>query len=575
MKKIILLISIIVYCSSVQAQSPTAFPGAEGFGANATGGRGGKVIYVTNLNPNGPGSLSEALSTQGKRYILFKVSGLINAAAEVIYGDFTLAGQTSPAGITVRGFVIDEVYDTIGTGDNMIIRHIRSRPQDPSIWPTANYILDDAFRLDGASNTIVDHCSFANAIDECVQISQSSEITVQNCMLSETIGEHFYLGGMLMNYSTREHPQDNISIHHNTWNRIGGRMPELSCESPYGSARPLNLELSNNLLWDQQINIWYESNINPSGQIDSFFINLNWVNNYSVGRSSYSNGMMAHNLLDFASNTIFASGNKMNLYPSYSDYELFYCCNDFNQPDNHPNTDLGIANILPVRHPFPAITYTATNSLVDYMQQNVGAFPRDPMDRRLIDPFASGIPDSAPVDANDHFNDGYILDFNPLNPPLPPLDSDNDGMPDYWEIAKGLNPGVQDQNGTNLSFDITGTEGYTNLECYLNCLSDYLVSGGTSTACSIKGTTSILTPSKEETHISVYPNPSTGEFYLALDNFQNGTLMIYNILGEVVHRQIITSAHQKIDLTKKLKGVYFYQLYIDAGNLIGGKIIIE
>jgi pectate lyase len=205
------------------SQSLPSFPGAEGFGANTTGGRDGQVIYITNLNPIGPGSLNEALATPGKRYILFKVSGVIDAVAEVIYGDATIAGQTSPGGITVRGFIIDEVYDTIGTGNNIIVRHLRSRPHNPDQFPTPNYILDDACRLDGASNMIIDHCSFADAMDECVQISQSSKISFQNNSLAETIGDHYYLGGMLLNYSTKEHPQDSISIHHNCWNRLGGR----------------------------------------------------------------------------------------------------------------------------------------------------------------------------------------------------------------------------------------------------------------------------------------------------------------------------------------------------------------
>ncbi len=557
-----------------QAQNPPAFPGAEGFGANITGGRSGQVIYVTNLNPNGAGSLAEALATPGKRYILFKVSGVIDAAAEVVYGDFTLAGQTSPGGIIVRGFVVDEVYDTVGSGDNIIIRHIRSRP-NLGIIPSANYVLDDAFRLDGASNTIVDHCSFANAVDEGVQISQSSKITIQNCMLSETLSDHFDLGGMLLNYSTPEHPQDSISIHHNTWNRIGGRMPELSCESPYCSARPLNLELSNNLLWDPPINIWYNSGIDPAATppIDSFFVNMNWVNNFSVAQSNYPMGMIAIDLLNIAANNIFASGNRMNLYSSYSDYDLFYCCNDFNLPDNNPNTDMGIANQLSSRLPFPAITYTATNSIVNYMQQNVGAFPRDSMDRRLTNPFASGIPNAAPVDALDYFNDAYILDFNPLNPPQPPADSDNDGMPDYWEIANGLNAAVQDHNGTNLSIAITGVAGYTNLECYLNCLSDHLVTAQTSTVCGIGGITDILTLSKKE--VFVYPNPTTGKFQFTVDNLQKGNIIIYNTLGEVVHQQIITSANQIIDLTQKPKGIYFYHLTGDQQSFKTGKIIVE
>ncbi|MCZ2337766.1 MAG: hypothetical protein LC127_06090 [Chitinophagales bacterium] len=176
-----------VYCPDLSAQSIPSFPGAEGFGAQATGGRGGRVIYVTNLNASGPGSLNDALSQSGPRYILFKVSGLIDAAAELREGDVTIAGQTSPGGIITRGFLVDQVYESGGSGDNIILRHLRSRPHDPEQVPTGHYILDDALRLDGASNVIVDHCSFANAIDECVQISQSHDVTLQNCQLAETI----------------------------------------------------------------------------------------------------------------------------------------------------------------------------------------------------------------------------------------------------------------------------------------------------------------------------------------------------------------------------------------------------
>ncbi len=472
MVKNIILTSVLflVFVQSSSTQSIPSFPGAEGFGAKTTGGRGGQVMYVTNLNANGPGSLNQALQTPGKRYILFKVSGVIDAAAEVLYGDFTLAGQTSPGGITVRGFIIDEVYDTIGTGDNIIIRHVRSRPQDETAFPSPNYVLDDAFRLDGARNVIVDHCSFANAIDECVQISQSSNISFQNNMLAETLGPHFYLGGMLMNYSTQELPQDSISIHHNIWNRIGGRMPELSCESPYGSRRPLNLELSNNLLWDPQINIWYNSNINPTGSVDSFFIKLNWVNNLAQARNSFGNGMIAHNLLEIAGNNMFASGNKMNLYPMYSDYDLFYCCNDFNQAGNNPNTDLGVATRRPSRHPFPDITYDSADSLRNYILNNVGAFPHDSMDRRLLKPVQTGTIDPTPVDAVDHYADAFIVSGSPA----PPVDTDNDGMPDYWETRYGSNPSLANHNDTTLSMLFSGVSGYTNLECYLNDLADSL-----------------------------------------------------------------------------------------------------
>lgn len=575
MKKSTLLFSIVFIAGQYFSQIIPSFPGAEGFGAEATGGRGGKVVFVTNLNPSGPGSLSEALSTPGPRYILFKVSGLINAAAEVVYGDFTLAGQTSPGGITVRGFVIDEMYDTVGTGNNMIIRHIRSRPNTETSIDGQGYVLDDGFRFDGASNTIVDHCSFANAYDECVQMSNSTHITLQNCSLAETLGDHYYLGGLLMNYSSAEHPQDSISIHHNVWNRIGGRMPEFSCESsPYCGTRKLNMELSNNLIWDQPINIWYNSNIDQTAEtpIDSFFINLNWVNNFSMDRSTYTGGMISHDFLNFVDNQFYVKGNQMSLYPTLSDYDLFYCCNDFSDSENHPNTDFGNLTQLNSRHPFPEITYTPTNQLTKYVSDNVGAFPRDSMDRRLMSFVQAGSVDLTPVDSVDHYHDAYIFDYERSNPPLPLADSDNDGMPNYWESAHGLNNAEQDHNGTGLSNTITGINGYTNLECYINCLSDFLVSGQSSFACGITEVASLKSiSSKYDEFVFIYPNPSKGVFTVLMPKLSE-EVKVYNAVGQVVY-QTKNNGQTSLDLELIENGIYTVQVSIE-NEVVIKKVVV-
>lgn len=575
MKKGILFLLGIIYFSIGKTQTIPSFPGAEGFGRTTTGGRGGQVIYVTNLDPSGPGSLTEALATQGPRYILFKVSGIINAAAEVIYGNFTLAGQTSPGGITVRGFVIDEIYDTLGTGDNIIIRHIRSRPNPDTTITGQGYILDDGFRFDGASHTIIDHCSFANAVDECVQMSNSSHITLQNCSLAETLGDHYYLGGLLMNYSSQEHPQDSISIHHNIWNRIGGRMPEFTCESAYCGSRPLNIELSNNLIWDQAINIWYNSNIDQTAPfpVDSFFLNMNWVNNFSVSRADYTGGMISHDFMNFPDNRFYTSGNKMNLYPTYSDYDLFYCCNDFSSPGNNPNTDFGTLTQETVRHPFPLITYTPTNQLTDYIYTNCGAFPRDSMDRRLMSFLPTNTPALPPVDSLDHYHDAFILDFDPSNPPASLTDSDNDGMPDYWENAHGLNNGIQDHNGTSLSVSITGINGYTNLECYINCLSDFLVSGQTSFACGVTGATSIHSYNKYDGYVYLYPNPAKGNFTILLPKVSK-EIIIINSLGQVIYNSQ-TNGQTSLNLDLSENGMYIIQILIENETVIKKLVVCK
>jgi hypothetical protein len=453
-----------------------AFPEAEGFGANASGGRGGQVIYVTNLNADGPGSLRAALETEGPRYILFKVSGLIDDAAEIIYGDVTIAGQTSPGGVIVRGLICDEVFEPEGDCDNLIVRHLRSRPRDAAAFPSANYVLDDGLRLDGVTNAIFDHLSVANATDESIQISQSSNVTIQNTMLAETVGDHAYLGGMLLNYSTAEQIQDNLSIHHNLWNRIGGRMPEISCESPDCEGRTIDIELSNNMAWDPQIAIYYNPSIEPGDPDASrFHLNLNWVNNYWAAPASFTHGMILDNFLSEAENSLYFSGNRMNLYPALEDTELAWCCDDFGT--NGPNMTAPLAAMLSARHNFPEITYTSTEDLTQYMIDNVGAFPRDPMDRRLVGSLETGTFSAAAIDVDQ--GDAWETDAAPASP----TDTDNDGMPDDWEEEHGLDPNTQDHNGTDLSSDTANgiygcTTGYTNLECYLNELAYLLVTSG-------------------------------------------------------------------------------------------------
>ncbi|MCS6886536.1 MAG: hypothetical protein RMM17_02575 [Acidobacteriota bacterium] len=469
--------------TDIGEEVPPAFPGAEGFGARATGGRGGKVIYVTTLDsdPNGeiPGSLNWALRQPGAKYILFKVSGVIHAPANVVHGNVTIAGQTSPGGIIIRGLICDGHYEQ-NDCSNLIVRHIRSRP--------ARHIdgndvaLDDALRLDGIRSFIIDHCSFANAIDEVAQLSWASNGTIQNSIFAETVGDHAQYGGVLMNYSHPDFPQDNLSLHHNMWHRLEGRMPEITCEaSNYPdlpgqiadcASHPLKLELSNNLLWDPGINIWYGRDVDGNPDNGPYRLKMNWVNNYAVARSDFTFGLILHDVLEVKQNELYFAGNQLNLYPNYSDYQLAYCCNDFNV--NNPNTDFGVATRLSSRHNFPKITYTPTNQLIDYMITNVGAFPRDAQDRRFIDSLRSGVIDTTARDKAVE-NDAFLLDFTTA--PTPPQDTDADGMPDWFEIKYRLDPSRQDHNGSELSLLFTGIDGYTNLECYLNWLADHLVTG--------------------------------------------------------------------------------------------------
>jgi hypothetical protein len=145
------------WCLLAQA-APPAFPGAEGFGATASGGRGGQVVYVTTLDPdpNGqtPGSLNWALRRPNST-VLFKVSGVIHAPAWVRAPNITIAGQTSPGGIIVRGLACDGHYER-NDCSNLIVRHLRSRPALHRGVPVGGEALDDALRLDGIRGFIID-----------------------------------------------------------------------------------------------------------------------------------------------------------------------------------------------------------------------------------------------------------------------------------------------------------------------------------------------------------------------------------------------------------------------------------
>ena len=449
-----------------------AFPGAEGFGAYATGGRGGSVIYVTNLNANGPGSLQWAIDQPGARYILFKVSGVIDTQIHLTNGNVTIAGQTSPGGITIRGLVTDEtpyqdqtVQAPADFAENWILQHIRIRPgaDGPS---------DDGLRIRYTRNAIVDHVSIGNATDEAIEISYSHDITVQNTLIAETVGGHSFYGGILMNYSNPSYgfELDDVSLHHNVFNRIEGRLPEGSRESAAAANSFMNLEMSNNLYWDPRffVALGVTSGV-ASGGPQPIYWRLNAVNNFFRTANGFQFGMFDDQILNVARNELFVSGNKMSLYPSRSDYQLFYCCNDYPSETN-PNATSRRAQARATRHPFPAITYTPTDQLRTVLLNTAGAWPRDPMDIRLMGSVAANTISSAPI-ATNPAGDALLPAFTGPAPAAP-ADTDSDGMPDAWETAKGLNPNVANTNARTLS-----AAGYTDLDVYLSELSASRVTG--------------------------------------------------------------------------------------------------
>lgn len=459
-----------------------AFPGAQGFGAQASGGRGGRVIAVTNLNPAGPGSLQAALDEEGPRTVVFSVSGLIDAEIHLTHGDITIAGQTSPGGISIRQFhTTEEPYcdqdPACITGsrraDNWILRHVRIRPDGQH---------DDGLRMRYTRRAIVDHVSIGGATDEAVEISYANDVTLQNSIIAETVGDHADRGGVLINYSNpaKGYELTRLALHHNIFNRILGRYPELSRESAAAAGSVMDVELSNNLYWDMGYFIDVNNTtVSASDSGESIYYRMNLVGNQAIVRGPTQPEPFRFGLIHIATpqgaqplTSTWLSGNRVNLYPGRNDYALMYCCNDY--PDQTP-LSTAPAWAAPTRHDFPIISYDDAANLAPLAVARAGSFPRDPMDQRLM-----GAVERAEIMLQPR-NINPAGDGSALPPGIAqavPTDSDSDGMSDAWETERGLNPLVQDHNGTQLSLPWLGVAGYTNLEVYLHELSEQRIRQG-------------------------------------------------------------------------------------------------
>lgn len=507
MKYVLAAVLCILGGMWVPALQAKSFPGAEGFGAHASGARGGRVYYVTDLNGTGEGSLKHALiNCDYKRYILFKCSGLgmVNGWHRG-YGGYTLAGQSSPGGIIMRGFVPNtncsgptEVFmdgkPFVGSL-NVIVRHLRSRPDGQQYNLPAGYVQpshkatwgapgmsDDGMRLRWFQDAIFDHISIGRAGDEAVEIGECKRITLQNLILAETIGTHYNRGGMLIINSSKAWPTDSFTIHHNLFSRIGGRLPLFNCYVEDCMNATFHWEMANNLLWDCEDHIFLRRDENSPTFYVPYQQKINIIENYHRCSPYFTYSLFATELFvpkgTGPAPSIYLHNNLLSKWPGYKDRELINCCNKFKAPTNFvvPSD----VDMREARHPYPAPTYHAALDLPQYAQGNQGAFPRDAMDRRLMGYIEADTLDSTPL-WDRPANDGHLFDWTVA--PLPELDTDNDGMPDWWEIDHGLHPYRASHNGKELTQvyraqeDPGDTTQYDNLECYLNRLSDNFVKG--------------------------------------------------------------------------------------------------
>jgi hypothetical protein len=434
-----------------------AFPAAEGYGRFTKGGRGGKIIYVTSLeDSNEPGTLRYALEVEsGPRIVLFKVSGIIelNSNIKITEPYVTIAGQTAPgSGITLKnGGIQIETHD-------IILRNFRIRPGDDTetgMLPSARDALF-IYKYRDCHNIMIDNMSLTWGIDENMDIStESRNITIQRSIIAEGLsnslhdeGEHSK--GLLMLNDLHE-----ISIIKNLFAHNMNRNPLISSNSQ-------DIHVVNNLIYN-----WgpIKPGYGTHTQIYKEELPINdaviYRNFYRKGRTSSDlplyrtgNWYLVDGSTFFIDENYIDDGGNVNpikeVSTSFNKFPDFYA--EFMVDEAPANWDSHYSEILKI------------DEVADYVLNNAGArYPiLDDVDARIIKETRTYTGDfvDSPSDRG-----GYPAQFQETAP----KDTDEDGIPDKWEIAKGLDPDSPEDGN-----EYTISSYYTNVEMYLNELAgDY------------------------------------------------------------------------------------------------------
>ncbi|MGB5713563.1 MAG: hypothetical protein WBM44_21965, partial [Waterburya sp.] len=421
-----------------------AFPEAEGFGAMSVGGRGGKVIEVTNLNDSGWGSLRAAIEADQPRIVIFKVGGTIelDSSLKITKPYITIAGQTAPGGgITLKNSPQNtEAPLKIKTHD-VIVRYIRSRPGSN---PRENGNLDALTIAGGRGevyNTIVDHSSFSWATDEIVSVyNDAHNITIQWSIIAEGLDcsthvedgeQQCHSMGLLL----ASEGQKNISIHHNLLAHNKRRNPLVKTTGV--------VDIVNNVVYNPGFG---ENSFSPTHVRGDYGVSqVNYINNY------FKPGV----------NT---GSSDWFIDTKYEPVEIYLEGNVVPKKVIHPES---LKWVVPKPHPAAKVTTSSAQTACQKVLQYSGANQRlrddgtfltirDPIDRRIVRDVRQTtgkiIDDPIAVNGWSEINSGY-----------PYQDTDHDGMPDLYEQIYAFNL----SNSSDGSEDADG-DGYSNVEEFLN-----------------------------------------------------------------------------------------------------------
>jgi pectate lyase len=407
-------------------QEPLAFPGAEGFGSKTPGGRGGRVIEVTNLNDSGPGSLRAALEKKVPRIIVFKTGGTIEIEKNLTISSpyITLAGQTAPGdGIAIKGASV-----VIATHD-VIIRNLRIRRGPGRAG-------DNLWVRSESSNIIIDHCSLTWATDEQASITENSRnVTLSWSIIAEGLYDSTNPEGP-HSMGTLTNSTQNVSIHHNLYAHNDKRNPKMAGDT--------HTEVINNVVYNWKS---LPTLVSTQGEEGPAFGNI--INNfYKQGPDDIGvKPILFLDTTDPASRFYITGNSEAGEVPASQDN---WALAAGASPD--------FRSMTPVLKP-SGVTIDPTDVVFDRVLNGVGAISpqRDTADQRIV----QSVRDSAGKIINDPSEVGG---WPQLAPGTPAQDSDHDGMPDTWETAKDLDPNqddsAQDRDG----------DGYTNIEEYINGL---------------------------------------------------------------------------------------------------------
>lgn len=418
-------------------EKPVAFLGADGYGKETVGGRGGKVYHVTNLNDSGEGSLRWAIEQKGARTVVFDVSGIIELETMLTVSEpnITIAGQTAPGdGICLKN------YGIVVNADEVIIRYLRSRPggsqETDGLW------------VKECKNVVIDHVSASWGTDETLSVSGSDKVTVMNCIISESLNVNKF-GTHGMGSLVRGSDGQQVTFMRNIYATHRSRMPMCGNYSTYkDDEKGFNFEFVNNLVYN-----WSGQAAGKNHDTDSI-TRYNLINNvYLAGPVSTDNYAWSEGC---SYTQMYMEGNMMNGEIPEDQYSLVEI------EEDNVNFSIDKYKLSNAYEDSMITTLLDTDKVEEALLENAGAsFKRDEIDTALIQGIKDGV---GKIVNKPEQSIGWSGQFPKLESEEAPSDKDKDGIPDKWEEKAGLD--ALDETDGALE---TGC-GYTNLEIYLESL---------------------------------------------------------------------------------------------------------